>query len=199
MKEVDLSPWVVTESHEVYAAEPWFRIEKQKIRLPNGQMISDYHRIEMLDYVTVYAETEDGHIIIEHQYKHGAGEATVTLPSGHLEPNESPIDAAKRELLEETGYASDHWESLGRYSLHGNYGCGHAHIFRAGGCRYICEPNSGDLEDMEIVLMSAEDLIDAVRTNRINLLGTMATIAFATNPLIRGDQQAIAVCDVSAP
>ena len=163
MKGVELSPWVVTEAHDVFVANPWIRIEKQQIQLPSGATVNEYYQIELSDYCIVFAETADGMVIVERQYKHGAGQVTLTLPAGSIEENEAPLDAAQRELLEETGYTSDQWQGLGSYILNGNYRCGRAHLFRASQVRRTAEPNSGDLEDMEIVLMSVEDLIDAVR------------------------------------
>lgn len=185
MKGIDLNPWVVTEAHDVFVAKPWIRVEKQQILLPSGAVVSDYYQIELPDYCIVFAETADGRVIVERQYKHGAGKVTLTLPAGSLEENESPLEAAQRELLEETGYASDQWQGLGSYVLNGNHRCARAHIFRARQVQLVAEPNSGDLEDMEIVLMPVEDLIEAIRTNDISLMGTMATIALATNPLIQ--------------
>lgn len=173
---------------EVFVAPPWISVIKQQVSLPSGKVVDDYLQIKLLDYVIIFAETRDGLVIVERQYKHGAGAVTLVLPAGTIEGDETPLEAARRELLEETGYVSERWQPLGAFVLHGNYGCGRAHLFRVRQAERIAEPDSGDLEDMEIVLMPLPDLIDAVRSNEISMMSTMATIALATNPLIRQDQ-----------
>ena len=187
MTAIDLSPWVVTGTRQVFDAAPWFKVEQDQIQMPRGRTVDDYYQIKLADYVTIFAETEDHRIIVERQYKHGPRKVTLTLPAGQVESNEPPLRAAQRELLEETGYVSDLWRPLGSFVLHGNYGCGRAHMFRASKARQVAEPDSGDLEDMEIVLMPLADLIDSVRTSEVCLMGTMATIALATHPLIQRD------------
>ena len=160
MKGIDLSPWVVTEAHDVFVAKPWIRVEKQQILLPSGAVVDDYYHIELSDYCIVFAETVDGRVIVECQYKHGVGEVTLTLPAG-----------------------SKIWAATSLTAITNR--CARAYIFRARQAQLVAEPHSGDLEEMEIVLMTVEDLIDAIHSNDISLMGSMAAIALATNPLIQ--------------
>lgn len=175
--------WEVLHAKEICNAPPWITLSVQQVRLPNGRVVDDYHQIKLLECVVVFASTKDGRIIMERQYKHGVGEVTLTLPSGLVEDGEKPLVAAQRELIEETGHKSTSWESLGSFAMHGNYGCGRAHLFKASDAKRFTEPKSGDLEDMEIVLMTLDEIARAFRGGDIGLLGTMATIAVATNPL----------------
>jgi len=66
--------------------------------------------------------------------------------------------------------------------VHGNYGCGRAHLFTARNAQRVAEPDSGDLEDTEIVLMKLEDIVEAVSNGEVALLSSIAAIALATNP-----------------
>jgi ADP-ribose pyrophosphatase len=184
MGKSTLKPWEIVNSREVFVAEPWIRVLEQEVRLPNGNVIRDYHQIRLPEYVIVFAQTTDGRVIIERQYKHGLGKVSLTLPAGVIGDGEQPLAAAQRELLEETGYQCNNWETLGSFATHGSYGCGRAHIFMARNARRVAEPNSGDLEEMEITLMSPNQLGDAVRRGQFELLGSVAVIAMATNPLI---------------
>ena len=148
------APWEVLGRRAVYSCPPWMTVELHTVRLPDGRIVEDYHRIVLPDYSVMYVETSDGRVVVERQYKHGVGHATLTLPAGLISPGEEPVVGARRELLEETGYEADGWESLGTFVQNSNYAGSRAHVFRARNARRVAEPDSGDLEHIEIVLMT---------------------------------------------
>ena len=174
-----LEPWQLLESRELYASEPWVRITLEKVRLPDGRVVDDYHRIELVDFVIVYAETAHGEVVLERQYKHGPREIVLSLPAGAIDAGEAPLAAASRELLEETGYSSAEWHALGSFTMSGNYGCGRAHIFLARRSERTAEPMSDDLEQTQVLLYSHARLQDALANGRIGLLGNAAAIMLA--------------------
>ncbi len=178
-----LEHWETLKSRDVFVAPPWIRVAALQVRLPDGRVVNDYHQIELSDYAIVFAKTSDGRVIVERQYKHGIGKVTLVLPAGMIEPGETPLEAAQRELLEETGYRAEGWTALGKFAGNGNYGCGTAHMFMARDAQLVAEPRSGDLEEIEVILMRPEDIVNSFRTGDVALLGTLATVALATNPL----------------
>jgi ADP-ribose pyrophosphatase len=101
------------------------------------------------------------------------------LPAGYVEQGEDPLAAARRELLEETGYVADEWVSLGSFTNNGNRGCGVGHLFRARQAQKVAEPDAGDLEEMEIGLMGLDEVIDAVRRGDVAVLSVAAAIGLA--------------------
>ena len=184
MTEANLQPWEVLKTRDVFVAEPWIRVAVQQVRLPDGRVVDDYYQIRLSDWTLIFAETNDGMVVVERQYKHGLGRVSLTLPAGGIESGETPLAAAQRELLEETGYVSQDWRPLGSFVTHGNYGVGTALIFRAGNARKVAEPNSPDLEETEVLTMTVDELLAAVRDGEVGLLGSMAAITLATNPLL---------------
>jgi len=182
MSNTVLTPWEIVETKEIFVDEPWIKLSVQRVRLPNGRIIDNYYQIKTMDYAVIFAQTVDGEIILERHYRHGVGRVTHTLPAGSIERDEEPLAAAKRELLEETVYAGDDWQSLGSFIGSVNYGCSRAHIFMANRAQRIAEPDSGDLEEMELVYMKPEEVIDMVQRGEIAALSTVAVIAMALNP-----------------
>lgn len=73
-----------------------------------------YYMIDLADYVAVVAITAEGRALLVRQYRPIVDRVTLELPSGHVDGGESPEDAARRELLEETGYAAGELQLLGR-------------------------------------------------------------------------------------
>ena len=186
MKKSTLQPWEIIKSRDVFVAAPWITVAVQQVRLPDGKVVDDYYQIAMPEVVTVFAQTIDGDVIVVRQYKHGLGKVTLVLPAGSIDGDEEPLAAAQRELLEETGFRADNWRALGVFVGNGTYGCGRVHIFTAQDAQQVSEPDSGDLEEMETILMKPEEIVDAVQRGDVELIGTVATIALATNLLAPG-------------
>jgi ADP-ribose pyrophosphatase len=87
---------------------PWFTVIAQS--LPDGK---PYYMLELPDYVSIVATTADQQLLLVRQYRPVVERYTIELPSGHVDPGESPEEAARRELLEETGYVAGPMHFLG--------------------------------------------------------------------------------------
>ncbi len=179
MNDLLHSPWQVLKTSKIFSAEPWLALSVQQVRVSDGRVIDDFYQLALPDFIVVFAETTSGDVIMIRQYKHGAKQISLTLPGGLVDKGESPLDSARRELLEETGYQADSWKSLGSYVVNGNLGCGQGHFFVAAGARQVQEPASGDLETMEIELLSREKIAEALRSGEVMLLNHATVIALA--------------------
>lgn len=177
----DLGKWEVLEEKTVYECAPWIRVDVQKIKLPDGKIVDDFHQLVLPEYVVVYPVTSDQKVIMLRAYRHGVGDITYLFPGGFIDDGETPLVAAKRELLEETGYESGNWQSLGSYVPHSNYGGGKVHMFKATGVEKIQEPNSGDLEEAEIKLLDRKSLAEKLLKGQIASLSSVAAISLSTS------------------
>ncbi|HEY4717016.1 MAG TPA: NUDIX hydrolase [bacterium] len=134
----------------------------------------------------IYAQREDGKILFERQYKHALGAIALALPTGCIEEGELPIEAGKRELLEETGYIAHKWRFINSFLVDGNKGCGKAHFYIAQELEEIAEPVEDDMEETEIIFMKPESMFKAILNGEMPLLATAALAAVASHPSIFG-------------
>jgi len=86
----------------------WFRVFAKP--QPHGD---PYYLLQLPDYVSIVAMTPSQELVLVRQYRPVVDVETLELPSGHVDPGESPEAAARRELLEETGFAAPQLELLG--------------------------------------------------------------------------------------
>lgn len=175
--------WQVLSSEVVYSARPFLEIERQRIRLPDGRIIPDFHQAWVSDYVIICAETADGEVVMERLYKHGVRSTTLIFPGGGIHPDEEPLAAAQRELREETGYEAADWSQMARLVVQANYGCGHAFYFHARNARRVQEPDHDDLEEIAVELHPRAGLPGLVAQGEIVLMDCVAMLQLVSQHL----------------
>lgn len=181
-----LRPWIVRGEQTLLSRLPFIEISAQTVELPDGRRVDDFYQIAMPDYVSVFAETCDDRLLLLRSYRHGPRRVCLNFPGGRVDPRESTLAAAQRELLEETGYAAASWTALGSFVTQANQRCQTAHFFRATGCRPRQAPNSGDLEEQEIVLTTTQAALRAARDGQFAVMEHVTLLALATHPLLGG-------------
>ena len=141
-----LDAWQVLKRELVLEFPPWLSLWRETVRLPDGRQVDDYYQFEQSDYVLV-AAWQNGKVFGLWRYKHGPRRVNLGLPAGYLESGEDAISAARRELREEAGLASDHLQHLGSYCIDGNRSPACAHIVVADDCYFVEPGPSDDLEE----------------------------------------------------
>ncbi len=180
----ELKPWKVLRTRLLLDGSPWLRVMTDDLLLPDGRLVEGFYRIEAPDFVMIFPLTDDEHVLALRGYKHGPGRVIFQLPAGYMDQaGESPLDCARRELLEETGCVADGWHSLGSLSVNGNRGMGRAHLFLAQGVRAVAEPDSGDLEALAIRRLSLSRLRQLWRAGEFDNTAATALIGLALDEL----------------
>jgi ADP-ribose pyrophosphatase len=95
----------------VYAGK-FLEVHKDKVRLPDGSQ-TEREYVRHPGAVAVVALTEAGEVVLERQHRYPLRRDFVEIPAGKIDPGEAQLETAKRELLEETGYAAAEWTRLG--------------------------------------------------------------------------------------
>jgi 8-oxo-dGTP pyrophosphatase MutT (NUDIX family) len=164
---------------------PYLKVEVHEVELPDGRVIPDWSWVVTPDFVTVVAVTTDGDFICFRQTKYSVEGVSLAPPGGYVDAGEAPPAAAKRELLEETGYSSDRWTHLGSYPVDGNRGAGVAHIFIAEDAHRTAVPDADDLEAQELLLISRDAVLEALDSGEFKALPWAAAMALALRHLDR--------------
>ena len=110
---MSIKPWKILDSKYLYKTNG-VALRIDQCEIPNGNVFEPYV-IETGTWVNVIALTKEREVILEKQYRHGVGQVMLEIPAGIMdEKDESPLQAAQRELLEETGYASKKFIEVGK-------------------------------------------------------------------------------------
>ena len=175
-----MKSWRTLSRTQVLRRGRFLTLEDHDVELPDGRVIEGWPWLVLPDYVNIMAETPEGKFVCFRQTKYAIGDGTSLAPvGGYVEPGESPGAAARRELLEETGYEASQWISLGSYVADGNRGGGVAHLFLARGARKTGTPGSDDLEDQELQILSRHELDQALAAGEFKVLSWCANVALA--------------------
>lgn len=174
-----LLPWHITKSELLLDRSPWMRIFSDDVQLPDGSIVEGYLRLESRGYVMVVPVDDSKRIGLVRSYKKGVDAIDIQPPAGVLEPGEDVLTSAKRELREEIGCEATSWHSLGTYTISGNYGAGKVHFYLASGAHQVVEPDSGDLEEQEVIWLPMEKVHEMWVSGQMKQLGSMAALGLA--------------------
>lgn len=162
MKELH---WKVLKSEYLVRA-PWAVLRKDTCLMPNGHEVPEYYVLEYPDWVNVVALTEEGKFILVRQYRHGVAGTVLEIPGGVIDEGESADEAARRELLEETGYQFQSLEKL--CELYPNPATSNniTTSYLATGGVLVQEQKLDAQEEIEVITVSAEELKELLFKNQ---------------------------------
>jgi 8-oxo-dGTP pyrophosphatase MutT (NUDIX family) len=172
-----IEPWRLVESHYTYR-DQWLTVRSDTVRLPVGKSLSPYHVIEVADWVNVLAINEAGNVVLIEQYRHAVGHTMLEIPAGHVDGNEGPEAAVRRELLEETGYSGGTWHALGALHPAASRFTNEVHSYLALNVRKVAEPHREASEDIRVREMPWASFAEGLRSGvlRLREANQMSTI-----------------------
>jgi len=143
---------------------PWMTARCDTVRMPNGTVIPEFYVLEYPDWVNVIAITQDEKFVMIRQYRHGIRQTRYELCAGVIDAGETPLEAARRELLEETGYGNGEWKEISVISANPSVNNNYAHCFVATSVDQVASQHLEKSEDITVHLLTA----DEVRTLLVN-------------------------------
>jgi len=183
MDKKELRVWETVSRKTILRHSKFLTVESHIVKLPDGQIIPDWAWLIIPSAAIVLAVTTDNKFLCFRQTKYAVEGTSLAPVGGMLEPNEKPLDAAKRELLEEMGYEASEWINLGSHILDPNRGIATMHLFLALNAKQVAKPNSDDLEDQELLLLTRSELENALKTGEFKILAWSAVVAMSLNYL----------------
>jgi ADP-ribose diphosphatase len=178
-----IKPWQRVGSETVYRCRI-FSLRRDRSRSPRTGDEHEFFVLEPGDWVNIVPITAEDEVVLVRQYRHGIGDFTLEVPGGMIDPEDpSALAAARREMLEETGYDGEDVVSLGQIhpnpAIQGN----RCHSFLARNVEKRSEPRFDSTEEAEVVLVPLADLSELVRAGHIS--HALVVVAFYWHDLLR--------------
>lgn len=165
--ESGLMSWETLSSEYIFRRPPWMTVRKDSIKHPDGRVNDEFYVLEYPDWINVIAITKDGLFVMERQYRHGLGKTGIEICAGVIEAGEKPIDAAKRELEEETGYIGGDWEEWMTISGNPSTTNNLTHCFIARNVEPSGTRHLDATEDITVELMNENEVFEMLVADRI--------------------------------
>jgi len=171
-KEIKKDPlaWELVSTEHIVQDE-WIDFRKSAYRFPDGTIFEPFYSYSRRDYVVIVATDTDGNYICVRQYRQGIGRVTEEFPAGGIERKdgkeygssqdasaEDALEAAKRELSEETGYESDEWRALLKLPANATIADNYAFLFEAKNCRKVTGQSLDETEFLNVSVHSDSEI-----------------------------------------
>ena len=162
----EIKKWTTLESRYIIQ-RPWLTARVDKVQLPDGRINPEHYVLEYPEWVNIIAITGEGQFVMVRQYRHAMDVVLDELCAGVVEQGEAPIDAAKRELLEETGYGGGTWREIMTVGQNPSICDNITHCFLAQGVERLADQTLEATEDIEVILMTRQQVQQLLADNQM--------------------------------
>ena len=175
--------WKVLKS-ETILENKFLKVHKDRCEKTDGSIVEDYYTVDRPDAAIIAAFTPEMHLVMIKQYRHPVRSLDYELPAGFIEPFETDtIQAAKRELLEETGHQCSSLEKMQETFSSAGFMSNHVHFFIGFNAKKISEQNLDDNEEIEAQILPWPEALKLLEQEKVKDLGSIACILLAKNYL----------------
>lgn len=173
-----VNPWSIVRENKEYSTSV-FELFKRRMRRQSGDDHSegDFHVLSAPAWVNVIPITPKNEIVLVEQFRYGIEQPTLEIPGGIVDSGESPLESAGRELLEETGFGSDQWSSLGKVSSNPAILDNYTHIYLAENCRRIQPQNLDEHEHIKVHIIPFDDFLQQIRNGVVHHAIVLAAVS----------------------
>lgn len=172
--------------------DQWIDFKKVRYRYPDGREYGPFYRYSRKSYSIVVPVLSDGRFLCVRQFRQGIEEVTTEFPAGGIESDgteyskvkrEDALEAAKRELREETGYESDDWTHLLTIPSDATIADNYAHVYLAQNCRKVSGLHLDDTEDLEPEIRTQEEIEQLISEGKFQQMGHVMAYLLAMRAL----------------
>jgi len=157
----------------------FFKITEESYKKKNGEMVKEYYTVHRPDAVIIAAFTQDKDIILIRQYRNAVKSESIEIPAGFMEPKEKPLQAAKRELMEETGFKAKKLIKIGETFANASMLSNHVHFFIAFDCEKAGPQHLDQNEEIEVKITSWKKALTLLKKSDIMDIGSSLGIMLA--------------------
>ncbi|MFZ6874550.1 NUDIX hydrolase [Undibacterium sp. Di27W] len=162
-----MKPWETLNS-KILIKDDWITLSSDTCKLPNGSTIAPYYVLHERDWVHVFAQADDGRILTVKQFRYAARQVCIELPGGVIDEGETALLAAQRELLEETGYTANYWQTLGSMYANPARQTNSIHLFLATGLNLMGKQQLDVSEEIEFDFLTIPEIQQKIETNEFS-------------------------------
>ena len=162
-----MRPWKKLQSTPV-VDDRWFRVTADRCELPNGLVLDPFYVVHENEWVHVFAVDAENQVLVVRQYRYAANITCLELPGGVVDPGEEPLVAAKRELMEETGYSSPEWELVGSMFANPARQTNRVHIFIARNAKVESQQQLDASEAIECMLLPIQAIQKSIENGEFS-------------------------------
>ena len=175
---MQVESWKIKDERVVYE-DRWVRVALADVELPDGRQY-EYTALRRIPGAGVVAFNEDDEILLQQEYRYPLDAVIYQIPGGLIDEGETPLETAKRELREETGYAAEEWRKLGEVQDNPGLMNGSSTIFLARDIERIADPTRDEAEFLAFDWYSLEWLREQIVAGKIVDRVVLAAYAFIT-------------------
>lgn len=168
--------WDIIEDKKLLET-PIFSLHERQLLPHKKSRTAPFYVLDAPDWINVVALTVDQKIVLVEQYRAGIHESSLEIPGGMVDEDESPLESAKRELLEETGYQSKKWTKLGQTSANAAILNNYTHMYLAENCIKIDEQNLDGNEDIAVHVLELDYFLELVKNSTVHHSIVVAAVA----------------------